>query len=175
MKKLILVLMLLCATILSAFSVTSLEWKISDGYSVKFSTDSVSGEFEKITGTINFNENDLANSSFNMQVDVKSIATGNFLKNSHAKGKKWFESDKYPKISFVSTKISKSTNGFIVIGNLTMKDVTKSIEIPLTFKNNIFSGKFSVNRMDYHIGSMEGMSKKVGNKIDLQITVPVTR
>ena len=175
MKKLNYLILVFAVVILSAFSIATTKWEISKGYSVKFSTEHASGEFEKISGTISFDEKDLTNSSFNIQIDVKSIATGNFLKTSHAKGKDWFESDKYPKISFISTKISKSTNGFIVIGDLTMKDVTKSIEIPLTFKNNIFSGKFSVNRIDYHIGSMEGMSKKVGNKIDIQIAVPVTK
>jgi polyisoprenoid-binding protein YceI len=175
MKKLNLLLMFLAVIILSAFTVVSTQWKISNGYSIKFFNEHAKGEFEKISGTIHFDENDLVNSSFNMQVDVKSIATGNFLKNSHAKGEKWFDSDKYPKITFVSTKISKSANGFVVEGNLKMKDVTKAIEIPLTFKNNVFSGKFSVNRMDYNIGSMEGMSKKVGNKIDLEISVPVIK
>ncbi|MDQ5928295.1 MAG: hypothetical protein QG594_69, partial [Bacteroidota bacterium] len=173
MKKLNYLAMLLIVTILSAFSSASEKWEISKGFSVKFSTEHASGEFEKISGTINFDEKDLANSSFNIQVDVKSIATGNFLKTSHAKGKDWFESDKYPKITFVSNKILKSANGFVVAGNLTMKGITKSIEIPLTFNNNVFSGNFSVNRMDYNIGSMEGMSKKVGNKINLQIAVPV--
>lgn len=175
MKKLNHLTLLLTLLVFSAFSVVSTQWNISNDYSITFSTDHASGKFEKISGTIHFNENDLAKSSFNLQVEVQSIATGNFLKNSHAKGKKWFESDKYPKISFVTTKISKSTNGFIASGNLTMKNVTKSIEIPFQFKNNVFSGKFSVNRMDYNIGSMEGMSKKVGNKIDLEVSIPVTK
>lgn len=175
MKKLNLLIVFLALIILSAFTMVPSQWKISNGYSIKFFNEHATGEFEKISGTIHFDENDLANSSFNMQVDVKSIATGNFLKNSHAKGKKWFESDKYPKITFASTKISKSANGFVVAGNLTMKGISKAIEIPLTFTKSTFSGKFSVNRMDYNIGNMEGMSKKVGNKIDLEISVPVIK
>lgn len=166
---------MLVAVLLSAFSIAPIQWKISNGYSIKFSAEHVSGEFEKISGNIFFNENDLSNSSFNIQIDVQSIATGNFLKNSFAKGKKWFDSDRYPKITFISNKISKSNNGYVAYGNLTMKNTTKSIEIPLTFENNVFYGNFSVNRMDYNVGSMEGMSKKVGNKISLQIAIPVTK
>lgn len=167
--------MFIAVMVLSAFSVDSSAWKIANDFSIKFSSEHVSGTFEKISGTIHFDEDDLESSSFNIQVDVKSIATGNFLKNSLAKGKNWFEADRYPKITFLSTKISKSTSGFIATGNLTMKNVTKSIEIPITFKNKVFSGKFSVNRTDYNIGRMEGIYKKVGNKINLEFAVPVTK
>ncbi|HAD11476.1 MAG TPA: hypothetical protein DCF33_03460 [Saprospirales bacterium] len=51
----------------------------------------------------------------------------------------------------------------------------KVVTIPFTFSNNTFVGSFSVNRMDYGIGSMEGMSKKVSNEIKIDLSVPVSK
>jgi polyisoprenoid-binding protein YceI len=56
-----------------------------------------------------------------------------------------------------------------------MHGVKKQISIPFTFISNTFKGTFKVNRMDYGIGSMEGMSKKVSDDIVLEISVPVTK
>ena len=56
-----------------------------------------------------------------------------------------------------------------------MHGVSKEIAIPFTFLNAVFKGIFSVNRMDYKIGTMEGMSKKVSNEIKLDISIPVVK
>jgi polyisoprenoid-binding protein YceI len=160
---------------ITAYATSEKSWKIASGYVVKFSTEDANGEFEEISGSINFDEQNLASSKFNIAVQVESIATGFFLKNSHARGSDWFDAEKYPTINFVSTKVEKSGDGYTVYGNLTMHGITKQIQIPFTFSSNKFTGSFSVNRMDYQIGTMEGMSKNVGNKVDLYVSVPVTR
>lgn len=175
MKKTLYFIIALAFTSLTAFTISSSNWKINNGYSIKFTTTDAKGKFEKIDGIINFDEANLSSASFNITVSVSSIATGFFLKNSHAKGSRWFDSEKYPTINFISSKVYKSNNGYIVEGQLTMHGITKQVQIPFTFLNNTFKGNFSVNRMDYQVGTMEGMSKKVGNKIDLEIIVPVIK
>ena len=162
--------------VLSAFTVhQAINWQIKEGYDLKFSGTKVEGNFEKIKGDISFDENDLSNSKFDLKIEVESIATGNFLKNRHAKGDDWFDAEKYPNINFVSSKFSKTTSGYLVTGKLTMHGVKKEIVIPFTFSNSVFKGNFSVNRMDYKIGTMEGMSKKVSNEIKLDISIPVIK
>lgn len=140
-----------------------------------FKGDSVEGNFEKFSGEIIFDENELAASNFSLVIDVESIATGNWLKNSHAKNEKWFDADRYPKITFKSAQFLKTANGYAVQGILTMHGIQKEITIPFTFSNQIFKGAFSVKRMDYKIGNLEGMSKKVSNEIKIDFIVPVTR
>ena len=162
--------------VLSAFTINqAINWKIKEGYVVAFSGTKVEGNFEKISGNISFDENNLSTSKFDFSIEVESIATGNWLKNRHAKGDDWFDAEKYPNITFVSSKFSKTTNGYLVNGILTMHGVSKEIAIPFTFSNSIFKGNFSVNRMDYKIGTMEGMSKKVSNEIKLVISIPVSK
>ena len=97
------------------------------------------------------------------------------MKNKIAKSDNWFDADKYPSINFISSKFSKSTNGYLVEGTIEMHGIKKQIVIPFTFSSNVFKGNFSVNRTDFGVGTMEGMSKKVSNEIALEISVPVTK
>ena len=161
---------------LSAFTtIKSVDWKISDDYSIKFKGKDAEGIFKTMSGDISFDENDLNSSNFSTSVDVSSINTGNGMKNRHAKSDKWFDAKKHPTINFISSKFSKSTHGYQVEGTIEMHGIKKQIIIPFTFSSNVFKGNFSVNRTDFGVGSMEGMSKKVSNEIVIEISVPVTK
>lgn len=162
--------------LLAAFTfIQATDWQIANGYAIKISGSGVQGEFKTMHGTISFDEKDLASAKFSTSIDAASINTGNGLKNSHAKSDSWLDAKKYPNIIFVSSKFSKSSNGYQVFGALTMHGVTKQIVIPFTFVANTFKGNFSVNRMDYGIGSMIFFSRLVSNEIKLDISVPVTK
>jgi polyisoprenoid-binding protein YceI len=176
MKKLSLAVLVAATLVFSAFTtLQSIDWNISNDYKINFKGTDAEGIFKTFKGDISFNENDLASSKFSVNVDINSINTGNGMKNKHAKSDKWFDAKKYPSITFNSSKFSKSTNGYLVEGTLEMHGVKKEIKIPFTFINNTFKGNFSVNRVDYGVGTMEGMSKKVSNEINIDITVPVTK
>ncbi|KAF2516669.1 YceI family protein [Flavobacterium foetidum] len=161
--------------LISSFTILASSWKIDDNFRIHFAGNSVEGIFENFSGQIIFDENDLASSKFSLNIKVESISTGNWLKNRHAKNDNWFDSEKYPNIVFKSSKFSKTANGFNVKGFLKMHGIEKEIAIPFTFVNNTFKGNFSVNRIDYGIGTLEGMSKKVSNEIKIDFVVPVTK
>lgn len=162
--------------ILSAFSmVQTTKWKIEDGYSIKFSSKDPSGVFKDFKGEIIFDEKNPDVSKFDVVIDVNSISTGNGMKNKHAKSDKWFDAKKYPEIRFVSTKIVKSGSGFSVTGMLDMRGVKKEISFPFTFVNNTFTGSFTINRLDYNIGTTKGMAGKAAQELLVEISVPVTK
>ena len=126
--------------LLSAFTtIKSVDWKISDDYSIKFKGKDAEGVFKTMTGDISFDENDLSNSKFSTSVDVSSINTGNGMKNKHAKSDKWFDVKKHPSINFISSKFSKSKNGYQVEGTIEIHGIKKQIVIPFTFSSNVFS------------------------------------
>lgn len=175
MKKINYVGMIAVIIFLSAFTMAkSTTWKIADGYSIKFSSKDPSGVFKKMTGDISFDAKNLSNSNFDVQIDVASINTGNGMKNRHAKSSKWFDAEKYPSINFTSKKFSKTASGYTVTGTLEMHGVKKELTMPFTFSNNTFKSSFTVNRIDYKIGTTKGMAKKVPVDIKLDISVPVT-
>lgn len=162
--------------VLSAFTFnSSVNWKISDTYSIKFSGTDAEGIFKDLTGNVQFDKANPENSSFLFNVAVNSINTGKGMKNKHAVSDKWFDAEKYPNITFKSNSVSKQGDAFIVTGIMNIHGVSKEMTIPFSFNDNSFSSQFSVNRMDFGVGTMEGMSKKVSNEIKLDVTIPVTK
>jgi polyisoprenoid-binding protein YceI len=161
--------------VLSAFAVfQSNNWKIEGDYSVVFFGAHANGCFEKIKGDIRFSPDYLETSNFNIKVDVGSIKTGNRIKNKHAKSDKWFDAEKYPNIEFQSTCFFKTPTGYLVKGIMKMHGIEKEMSIPFTFVNNVFESHFSVNRLDFEVGTLKGMMKNIAKEIKLQISVPVT-
>ena len=162
MKKVFFPLLAVVLLVSSAFmSVTSaVDWKITDDYSIKFTSADPSGIFKTFSGSIKFDAADLAGSKFDLKIPVSSISTGNGMQNKKALTAEWFDATKNPNITFVSSKIEKSGESFMITGKLKIKGVSKDYKIPFDFKkvgeSGKFSGKFNVKRSDFKIGHAGG-------------------
>ena len=176
MKTLSLVASLAAVVLLSAFTVQeSVNWEIEDGYSIKFSSKDPSGVFTKMSGDVAFDPSNLDASKFDVKVDVNSINTGNGMQNKHAVSSKWFDAEQFPTINFTSKQFTKTSNGYEVLGTLEIHGVSKEFTMPFTFENDVFTSTFTVNRLDFNVGTMKGMSKKVPAELTLDISVPVAK
>lgn len=137
-------------------SVLLYDLKIQDGHIIKFESNDPTGTFDVINGSIEFDSEDLKNSSFDLSFPISSINTGNKMKDKKAQTSEWFEASTYPTIGFKSTSISKTEKGYNVEGNLTIKGITKKVKVPMRLQESEegikFYGAFSVNRMDYKVG-----------------------
>lgn len=168
--------MIVAVIFLSAFTfVNSTSWEIAEGYSIKFDSKDPSGVFTKMSGTIDFDEDNLEASKFDVQVDVNSINTGSGMKNKHAVSAKWFDAEQFPTINFTSSSFSKVDNGYEVVGTLELHGVAKEFTMPFTFENNTFESKFNINRTDFNLGKTKGMSGKVPLELAVELSVPVTK
>jgi len=147
-------------------------------FSIKGPFGTVHGHFTGLKSTIRFDEHDLSGSSITASIDAGTVSTGIGLRNHDLRNKEqWLNTDKYPGISFRSKKILKTGSGFNADGDLTLKGVTKPIQIPFTFNTSggnagVFKGGFSIRREDYGIGKPGG---SVGDMITITLEVPVTR
>ena len=160
----------------SAFTFNStVSWEIADGYSIKFAGTDAEGVFTDLKGDVKFDVDNPSNSSFSFTVAVSSINTGNGMKNRHAVGKKWFDAKNHPNITFKSNAVAKKGDQYEVTGIMTIHGVSKEMTIPFTFNGKEFTSKYAVNRMDFGVGSMKGMSKKVSNEIKIDVTIPVSK
>lgn len=176
MKKILfLTATLLCLTGVFAFTLVQ-NWQLTDKYAIRFSSNDVGGIFKSVTGNIQFDEKDLAASKFDIIIDASSINTGNGLQNKHAKSDEWFDVARYPLIKYTSKKIIKSGNTLQVTGDLDMHGIKKELTFPFNFQNTgnsaLFSGKFNINRSDFHIGKPGG---DVAEIIQVEVAVPVTK
>jgi len=97
----------------------------------------VRGNFTDFEGKIEGDPEDLATSKVSFKVDMNSINTNSEDRDNHLRSPDFFETEKYPAMTFNSTKIVKtSEDEFDLIGDLTIKDVTKEV----TFKTE-YEGK----------------------------------
>jgi polyisoprenoid-binding protein YceI len=167
------------AMVIAGLSVAG-NWKADSakaeiGFTVKGLFGTVHGSFSGLVATVQFNEKDLPGSSISASVDAKTVSTGISLRNSDLRNKEeWFNTEKFPRIIFHSKKIEKTAGGYKALGDLTIKGVTKSTEIPFTFTSKggagLFKGEFTVKRSDYNLGKPGG---SVGSIISVALTVPV--
>ena len=171
MKKISIAVSCVLLISLQAFVVLNV-WKVKTSEaSVKFSSGKINGSFKGLKAAINFSKDHPEQASISASIASGSIATGFFLKNSHAKDA--LGTEKYPLIKFVSTAVVKSGAGYIAKGNLTLKGVTRPASISFTFdeKGNqgVFKGNMTVRPKDFGI-DRSGTPEKVA----VQLVVPVT-
>ncbi len=134
-----------------------LAWKIDKKYSVNFSSKSVGGVFNSFKGEVFFDQQNLNAASFKLTIDPTSVNTGNAMQNGHIQQKDWLDSKQYPSIDFVSSYFVKERDSFIVLGDLTLHGVKKTVKIPFTYSEEKKKAKvqaiFSFNRFDYRVGN----------------------
>ena len=93
----------------------------------------VDGVFKKFEGSIKNKTADFNGSYIEFAVDVASVFTDNDMRDGHLKGDEFFSADKYPKMAFKSTSFTKKGAGkFVLVGNLTIKDVTQKVTFAVT-------------------------------------------
>lgn len=142
----------------------------------------VRGMFPKPTGSIVLDEATPTNSKINASIDVNSITTGVEERDTHLKGPDFFDTAKYPTITFVSTSVHRSSATlYSVTGNLTMHGVTKPVTLAVTVSPPFhhaggirrgIEGTTSVNRKDFGLRwefPGEGDGVVVGDSIQITI------
>lgn len=91
----------------------------------------VKGNFEKFSGTFKYDENDITKTSLSLSIVANSIDTDHNWRDKDLKSKGWFDVEKFPSLTFVSTKVIATDSGFDVVGNLTIKGITKEVIIKM--------------------------------------------
>jgi len=88
----------------------------------------VKGTFSKISGVLNLDEANPANSSVEASIDVTSIDTRDAQRDGHLKGADFFDAEKFPAMTFKSTRVNAAGAGEgTVEGDLTIRDVTRKV------------------------------------------------
>lgn len=120
----------------------------------------VRGYFKEFDGTIIMPDDNFANASISFTANTSSVDTNNSMRDEHLRSADFFESEKFPTLSFVSKTITNTgDNNFSVIGDLTMHGVTKEVTLNTVlngrvvdaYGNNVisFDVNGSLNRTDF--------------------------
>ena len=170
------------------------EWQLDPAHSgiyfgINHIYSTVRGYFEDFKGTVMFSPDDLAGSRFDFEVDVKSIHTANSKRDGHLNSADFFDSKKFPTMSFKSTAVKHvKDNQYLVEGTMTVKDVSETVAVPFTFlgvtthpfddKSDVagFEARMTVDRLAYNVGGGKFFDMGVvGKDVDVLITLEVTR
>ena len=103
-------------------------------FKVKHIFVDIPGRFSDFGGTFRFDPNNLAGSVVDIQVKSKSLDTFVEKRNEHLRSADFFDVAKYPEITFKSSSITrKSDTEYVLKGMLTLKGISREIEIPVTY------------------------------------------
>ncbi len=164
-----------CILVLSGLSLAftniySTEWTVDKSHSgvtfeIRHFFTKVQGSFDEFDATINFDPDNLAESSIEATITAASINTDHERRDGDLRGENFFETETYPEITFVSSSIEKTgMNEFVAHGTLTVKGIEKDFDMPFTLlgiQDHPFregrqiagiSSEFTILRNDFGIG-----------------------
>lgn len=117
----------------------------------------VSGKISGMKVTGKYNDQNIFASSFVGSIDVSTIDTQITLRDNHLKSKDYFDVKKYPTITFRSKEITAAGSTLKVIGDLSIKGVTKEIGVTFVGQKNgnkhTLVGNVTIQRSDFDVGS----------------------
>jgi polyisoprenoid-binding protein YceI len=119
----------------------------------------VRGQFDELEGTAHIDTVNPANSSVKVTIKAASVSTGNEGRDQHVVGEDFFDVEKYPELTFVSTDVKRDGTDWTITGDLTIKNVTKPVTIEFEETGSAidpwgntrigFEGETSINRTDW--------------------------
>lgn len=145
----------------------------------------VKGNFQSIEATIEADPEDLTTADIEFTVDIASIDTRNADRDNHLRSADFFDIEKYPKLTFKSTKIVKTDDGeYDVTGDLSLHGVTRPETFKITYEGTAkdpwgnekvgFSGTGTINREDYGLtynAALETGGVLLGSKVNVTIEI----
>ncbi|MEE8367849.1 MAG: YceI family protein, partial [Thermoanaerobaculia bacterium] len=118
------------------------------GFSIRYmGFAKVRGRFSGFSGTVRFDENDVSTTSATVRIDVSSLNTEHDWRDKDLKSDQWFDAEEFPDILFQSTRAEKTSAGFDIVGDLTIRDVTREVRLVM----DDFSGVIKDIRADSQV------------------------
>ena len=154
------------------------------GFAVKHMVvNTVHGRFTDYSGTILFDDKDPSKSSVNVTIKTASISTDNNGRDTDLRSANFLDVEKFPEITFKSKSVEKKADGFVAHGTLTIRGVSKDVDLGFTLSGPIDTGRgkllgaeagLTINRQDYGVAwsrSLAGGELVVANDVKIEINV----
>jgi len=183
-------------TALAAFTtanIASTSWQVDKAHStIKFSITHfftpVTGTFDDVDATINFDPNNLAESNIDVTIPIESVNTRNDRRDNHLRSEDFFNTSQWPNMRFVSNSIEQTDdNQFVARGELTIRDVTREFDLPFELKgvmdhpmqeNTRVAGivaNAELMRTDFGVGVGDwAATAVVGDQVDIELNLELT-
>lgn len=156
----------------------------SVGFKVKhMGLSTVHGRFTDFSGTIAYDDKDPSKSSVNVTIKTASINTDVAARDNDLRSANFLDAEKFPEITFKSKSVEKKPDGFVAHGTLTIRSVSKDVDLGFTLSGPSDTGRgkllgaeawLTINRQDYGViwsRSLPGGELMVGNDVKIEINV----
>jgi len=147
----------------------------------------IRGRFRAFGGTATITP-DLASSVVEVKIDATSYESGSQDRDDAVKGPEYLDVKAFPEYTFRSTELREQGDGYVMTGDLTIRDVTRSVELRFEYNGGTkdpfgndrigFSAQTEINRKDFGIVTelpMDGGGVVVGEKVKIELDVELTR
>jgi polyisoprenoid-binding protein YceI len=190
MKRIYNVALMAILLVAATGAMAQTKWTVDKLHSnVKFSVQhmvvsEMEGSFKMFDGTMEHSKADFSDAKINFTVDVASVNTDNERRDGHLKADDFFNAEKYPKMTFVSTSVKSAGQGkYKIAGNLTIRDVTKPVVFDVTHGGVLktqkgskagFKARTTINRFDYNLKwdrATETGGLVVGKEVEIVVNV----
>jgi polyisoprenoid-binding protein YceI len=179
-----------------AFIQAPAKWVLDKAHSnVRFSVShlvvsDVDGSFKSFDGSMTSANPDFTDAVINFTVDVNSINTDNENRDKHLQSDDFFNAAKFPQIKFVSKSFqSLGNNKYKLTGDLTIRDVTKTVSFDVTYGGTVtsaamggthagFKAKTTINRFDYNLKwdkTTEAGGLVVGKDVEITLNIDMKK
>jgi polyisoprenoid-binding protein YceI len=146
------------------------------------------GAFTRWEGIVELDEANPGASRVSVRIDPGSIDTREPKRDDHLRSADFFDVQKYPALTFASTRVEKVGDGYRLTGNLTMHGVTKPVVLdveslgvgkdPWGNERIGFQAEASINRKDFGLGwnqALETGGVLVGDKVEILLDVQAVK
>ena len=144
----------------------------------------VRGRFTQITGTVDLAEGSTVPAGISAVIEAASIDTREEQRDGHLKSADFFEAEKFPQITFKSTRAEGSGDSFKIVGDLAIHGVTKEITLDTTFEGRAvdpwgnsrvgYEAHGKISRKDFGLTwnqALEAGGVAVGDEVKIELNV----
>lgn len=154
------------------------------GFTVRhLAVSNVKGKFTDFSGHIMLNEQDITKSTVNVRIETNSIDTSNDRRDNHLRSEDFFAAERFPAVTFQSKRIERSDDGLVLIGDLTIRDITREVSIPFEIAGPVTmengrkrmgaEGTLRVDRFDYELewNRLQEAVQVVGDEVRIELNI----
>jgi polyisoprenoid-binding protein YceI len=148
----------------------------------------VRGSFTEFSGSLTLDGANPAGSSAQVTVQMASVDSGTADRDAHLTSPDFFNVEAFPTMTFASTAVKQDGDEFVLVGDLTIKDVTRPVEIEVELDGIVtdpwgntragFAGETEISRKDFGLTwnvPLDGGGVLVSDKIKIQLDVSATK
>jgi polyisoprenoid-binding protein YceI len=140
------------------------------------------GSFNDFDASFTYDAENMGAFSLTATIQAASIDTNVEQRDNHLRSSDFLDVANHPTITFTSTSLKMGADGIVVVGDLTIRGVTKQIELPITIVGPIqgpggatvvgIEGRITINRHDFGVSwnnKLDNGSLIVSEEVRLEI------